>query len=546
VNQAMISLLNRLLLPSAIAAVFVAIVVFYGYEIVVRYCDGNFVYILDDAYIHLSIAQNLMVRGIYAVNADFPALASSSPVWPFLLATTSAISNDITHSPLIINAVVSAIVLVIITVICQKGGLSWISTIVVSGVVWVTVPMAVMIFNGMEHALHIASVFLLLLAYMQWELSEDFGKRIPPLMIVSIILALLVRYETIGLVFGIGCTLAFRKHWKVVAQLLLIVLAVLVTMTLLLWLAYGVAVPYSVAVKVFTGKGEVYVYLRGLKNLLMLRSFWPDIHYRLILLLFALLTVQSMLRYERIASPTGSFALVLVIAILAHSMFHVDVSMYRYSGYLVAPVVVVVLLDLHSILQKSRLNKVLLRASSAFPALLVVLAMIASVFDAGQKATRLIPNAAKNISEQQILTARFVDTFYRDEAVAVNDIGAVAYYSRSKIIDLVGLAYPDAAKSKIRGEYGSLYLEDLVLRESVSVIIICDAWFTGRNAPPASWIKVSEWTISDNIICSDSTIALYAPDIVNAHRLYDNINTFAEMGDLSKNISMKHYVDLLK
>ena len=47
--------------------------------------DGIFSYILDDAYIHMALAEQI-ANGHYGINAGEYASPSSSILWPFLLA----------------------------------------------------------------------------------------------------------------------------------------------------------------------------------------------------------------------------------------------------------------------------------------------------------------------------------------------------------------------------------------------------------------------------------------------------------------------------
>ena len=59
----------------------IAILLFF----VLRFAGGQLMYTLDDPYIHLSLAENLL-RGHYGVNLDEVASPSSSILYPFLLA----------------------------------------------------------------------------------------------------------------------------------------------------------------------------------------------------------------------------------------------------------------------------------------------------------------------------------------------------------------------------------------------------------------------------------------------------------------------------
>ena len=53
-------------------------------------CQGRFILALDDPYIHLSVAHNL-IGGHYGINADEASSPSSSILWPWLLTLTEAL-----------------------------------------------------------------------------------------------------------------------------------------------------------------------------------------------------------------------------------------------------------------------------------------------------------------------------------------------------------------------------------------------------------------------------------------------------------------------
>src|SRR6476469_58646 len=53
--------------------------------------SGRFVYTLDDAYIHLAMAENIGL-GHYGVNPGELSAPASSIIWPFLLAPVARVS----------------------------------------------------------------------------------------------------------------------------------------------------------------------------------------------------------------------------------------------------------------------------------------------------------------------------------------------------------------------------------------------------------------------------------------------------------------------
>lgn len=60
--------------------------------------EGLFIYALDDTYIHLAMAENI-ARWHYGINLETYVAASSSILWPFLLA----LFQGWEYAPLLIN-----------------------------------------------------------------------------------------------------------------------------------------------------------------------------------------------------------------------------------------------------------------------------------------------------------------------------------------------------------------------------------------------------------------------------------------------------------
>lgn len=71
--------------------------------------------------------------------------------------------------------------------------------------------------------------------------------------------------------------------------------------------------------------------------------------------------------------------------------------------------------------------------------------------------------------------------FYDGEVVAANDIGAIDYLARPRIVDLCGLASNDLPRQRLAGTYTTEVIRELAREHSVRVVVVYADWFTGRS-----------------------------------------------------------------
>jgi hypothetical protein len=95
-------------------------------------------------------------------------------------------------------------------------------------------------------------------------------------------------------------------------------------------------------------------------------------------------------------------------------------------------------------------------------------------------------------------------------------------------VDLVGLAGLEVARERIKGSLRIEHLERLTKQKGVKVAIVYDRIFNSAYVGvPRTWIKVGQWTIRDNYICGDDTVAFFAVDPAEKNRLIANLRQFA-------------------
>ena len=86
----------------------------------------------------------------------------------------------------------------------------------------------------------------------------------------------------------------------------------------------------------------------------------------------------------------------------------------------------------------------------------------------------------QNINAMQVHLGRWVDAHLpRSATLAVNDIGAIAYFSRRPVIDLMGLVTPEIRPYRRAGEAGVLRF---VAERCPDFVIVFPTWFPELTA----------------------------------------------------------------
>src|SRR5437773_5691605 len=178
--------------------------------------SGHLVYTLDDAYIHLSLAENI-ARCHYGINPGESSSPSSSILWPFLLAPVAGSALG-TTAPLVLNVLVSlGTVFLFWRIVDVSMGdhrpdsvsSTAFAALLVSLLV-VATNLIGLIFTGMEHSLQVFLVSLIV-----WGLiRESRGGRADGWLILSLVLAPLVRYESLAISVPGLLYLFLRAHRK--------------------------------------------------------------------------------------------------------------------------------------------------------------------------------------------------------------------------------------------------------------------------------------------------------------------------------------------
>jgi hypothetical protein len=477
---------------------------------VLNYTNGRFIYPFDDTLIHLKIAQNLAADGVWGINNDQFAAASSSLLYTVIL-TASRLFSDSIFVPFIINAIAAVVLLLSLQIWLLKQHLSvWAQVGIVLLTIFFT-PLPTLVISGMEHTIQCLVCFLFIFYFSGWLDQSLIHKQGLPWWLAALaVLVGSVRYEGL-LLIGIAVGLLFYyRNFKTAFSL-----GVLSLLPVLIFGLYSVSkgnyfLPNSVLVKSdnlntagltgFMGNilFEKLTYARnGLGALATQR--WVLI---LPLTYFAFKPVLQRVHL--------TILIFLVTAVILHLSLAATGTLYRYEAYLFFSCIVFTgflffshaknVWASHSFI--SRMAIVLLLFFLFFP---VCLRGLSGIHKTGQ--------ACINIYDQQYQMSQFSRKYFNGTTIAANDIGALSYFTNSPIIDLWGLATIEVTKSRRGGYWTPQFLDSFCRANHVKLAIVYDSWF--NNALESRWKKIATWQIQNNVICGDDTVSFYSVDMTS-------------------------------
>jgi hypothetical protein len=454
--------------------------------------DGHLVYALDDAYIHLAIARNLVRHAVWGVTpAEFTA-ASSSPLWTALLAATALFlpASWQEAMPLVLNVVFGvALVIAAARTLAVLRLPAWLGAGVLALLVLAT-PLAPMAMAGMEHLLH-AALFLAALSTAGLAIAGDAraGRdRAVRWCLILAPLAVLARFESLFLFAAAAALLALRGRWKTGGALALLALLP-VALTAAVQLGHGgFWLPNSLVAKSQLGA-------LGVANVPRLagRAWAQAVGAPWLGALVAAAAACWVAGLERRARfwDLPQVLLLLFGSSAAIHLFLANVGwFYRYEAYLVAAGIVAVAGGVWAL--ASRWPRGVERRRLPALTLAAVIAVsgwtLAWLGTRAGRAHRETPHASRHIYLQQYQMGRFLGQQYRGAGVVANDIGAISYLADLRLVDLLGLATTEMLRKPGPGETRAGLVARVAAERHAEVAVIYDRW---RGDLPAGWVRVA-------------------------------------------------------
>lgn len=479
--------------------------------------NGVFVYALDDAYIHLTISRTLADHGVWGVSPHEFVSASSSPLWTLLLALWHRCAGSAEFAPFLLNIVFSGFLLFAFDAALRDFLPSYaerpVRRLLFLCAVVLAMPMPALIVSGMEHILHtlLAILFVSSAARQLWPDNGESEKRTCRLCLFSwAALAVAARYETLFLAAPVVLILFWRREWMRGIQLSVAALAPVILFGIYSVYNGMTFIPASMLVKTI-GMAQCLPewilftpLVKACFNMLASREYFV----LSVLGVFAIVLSKRNpgLLPVRLAGICGVFS--------AGTVIHAELAaigwFYRYEAYLIVlgmmtavPAFVQTIENFTSKAEMQPARRAMILGT------LVLLVCWPLVLRAANAAGDT-PLAYRNIRDQQIQMARFLAAGNDGKVIALNDIGAVGYYTDTRILDLFGLASREVFAVRMRRGFSTASMDRLTRQAGAETAILTSDWFGRFGGIPASWTQVATWRIEKNIICASDTVTFYA------------------------------------
>jgi hypothetical protein len=508
---------------TAVVVMVVAIVVYLG---------GHLVYVLDDAAIHLSLADRLAHHGTWGVTAGRFESASSSPLWTLLVAPGMLVRPLRDWWPLVLNVLAGIGVIVVLgrnqTMLRPHGRNRPLDAVAIAVLVVVVLFLPGLAVVGMEHTLHVALVLAaVVLVHRRAEGRTDRFPTWAPLAIVA--LASLTRFETAFVALGLAVALIVGERAagrRPAAGLLAAAAAPIAAFGLFSRLMGGGWLPNSVL-----AKGQATGNAGSDDGLGPIDVFHRLTHDPVVAALFAVAVGYLVMTWGRTDRrvPSRLPAITFVVATICHVAL-ADMGWFeRYQAYLIA-VGVYALLGMLAELPPDVGRRAL-----------VACAVLGAVFGLTKaNLTAEAYQAADDMYRHQYQAARFLDRYYDGASIATDQLGYISLLHDGPLTDLAGLGDYEVLDV---GDPSPELWEDLTERRGLRVAVVYDVSAL-RNAPD-SWVLAGQLRIDGRVTTSVSKrLQIYATTLDEVHPLQEHLAEFAADLPPRVHLELNEYADL--
>lgn len=468
---------------------------------------GRYIYYLDDAYIHLSIAKNIVYHNVWGVTPFEFSSSSSSPLYTLILSAIIYIFGDNEYISLYLNSI-AAIVLIVFLVkyyskIFEKSLLVLFFTLMA---IFATVLYGQML-NGMEHTIQLMMLCINFYYLTEWRNSNYTHKRSYVYFLISISLLPVLRLEMLFYVFAIAILLFLNKKFKQTFVTFFLGTFFLSIFCLWNYSQSSLLMPFSVIAKgnKLSFEGDILFQIKKLLDKNIFRILFLKVLF-IPLITVLVLIFKTVKDFPKAIFEKNFNNFLFLMVLIAHLLF-ADIGYLRYESYLMLLFSLIIAKPLFDILMNSR-KTIFEKAALFFGILLIGL----TISYKNVISTLVFLGGSKDIYDQQIQNAKFINKYYKDDYIVANDIGAICYYNNIHLLDIMGLAsaevLPYRAYCKEPDEKFQKFLQNKTTNSRYKFAIIYDVWL--QPFVPNNWIRIADFKIKKNYSACSRKVSFYA------------------------------------
>lgn len=535
--------------PTKITIIFLSILSFITLTIFLQNIsntDGTYIYPLDDSYIHLKIALNLVQNNVWGINTNEFCSTSSSPYYTIILAIFIKLFGNSSYHPLALNIIFGILSIVLIHFYFKNE-----PTKLIILYLFLLIPTFyyIQILSGMEHTLQILALLLVLFTFSKILNNPKSNGINLWEYLLSLTFLSLTRYESMFVFGGIILYLFFQNKYK-----LLLLTAFFSFLPILLFGWYslnfgGDFFPNSLLLKsnIQLNDGVLYYLWNFIIRFVQIRNIPFLFTFYSLIFVFVLYIIKS---YKKLLDLNNlktiivfkqiflnllekPFLFITIFTCISHIILASFNWLYRYEAYLYILIIFTVLKEFDFIF-----DKVFIQNNKKVLITLLILVFLVQFVRFG-KSTITIYYASKNIYEQQIQTTNFINKFYNNRNIIANDIGAITYFNNINLLDLAGLGSNNIFREIRSNKFFRKELLEVLEKpnyKKYNLMFIYEEWFPECNFKE-KWIKVGQWGISDNHICGGNKVSIFVRDTSEYYKMKSNLLNF----NLNKNVKLTVY-----
>ncbi len=541
-NQPSAILLHRLLSPYSMLILALLALWNWVFRIIVEYTNLRpgipFTYTLDDAYIHMAIARNLALHGVWGINAGEFASASSSILWTLILSGIYRLFGVHDLTSFYLNVLFGSLAVVFAWRVLRQLKVTHPFFLLASLllVIYIT-PFPTLVVSGMETTLQIFLTFafvdagLLILS----DIRQPIRSKQTLYLLVTALLYAAVRYEDLGIIAIFCLILLFQRRFRLAITLGAVAVFPAILFGLISTGQGWWFLPNSILIK--NSQQLSLSFLQRLEAL-EVSPFMFYLRWMILTGLFGLIAQQWLLPRPK-AGKAHWIVLSALSVLIAQYFLGILGWFYRYEAYLIALGIIGLVgmgrewfaffnAQTWKRFSKNMQLRILFAALIFGGAFLSNFLLSRSVYSLSMRAgdaQRNAPIAMMNIHDQQLQMAAFVRKYYAGSCIAANDIGAVSYQGSGCVVDVYGLGNHDIAQATLQKTSLVDTMQKLAQQKNIQIAIVYPKWFP--QGFPENWIPVGEWTIPNNVVAAEPTVRFYAVGAERVLPLRQQLKEFA-------------------